>query len=54
MLGFSQLRAFEAITRTGSFTKAAERLHVTIPAVSLQIRQASAHQAGKQIDYNLG
>ena len=39
MLGFAQLRAFEAVTRTGSFTKAAERLRVTIPAVSLQIRQ---------------
>ncbi|HEV8583562.1 MAG TPA: LysR substrate-binding domain-containing protein [Methylomirabilota bacterium] len=39
MLGFSQLRAFEAVTRTGSFTRAAERLRVTIPAVSLQIRQ---------------
>src|SRR6266403_3833534 len=39
MLGFSQLRAFEAVTRTGSFTKAAERLRVSVPAVSLQIRQ---------------
>jgi DNA-binding transcriptional LysR family regulator len=39
MLGFAQLRAFEAVTRTGSFTKAAERLRVTIPAVSLQVRQ---------------
>src|SRR5581483_9538255 len=35
----SQLRAFEAITRTGSFARAAERLHVTPPAVSLQVRQ---------------
>jgi DNA-binding transcriptional LysR family regulator len=39
MLGLSQLRAFEAITRTGSFARAAERLHVTPPAVSLQVRQ---------------
>jgi LysR family transcriptional regulator, low CO2-responsive transcriptional regulator len=39
MLGLAQLRVFDAITRTGSFTKAAERLAVTPPAVSLQIRQ---------------
>ena len=39
MLGLSQLRAFEAVTRTGSFSLAAQRLHVTPPAVSLQIRQ---------------
>ena len=39
MLGLSQLRAFEAVTRAGSFSKAAARLHVTPPAVSLQIRQ---------------
>jgi aminoethylphosphonate catabolism LysR family transcriptional regulator len=39
VLGFAQLRAFEAVTRTGSVTKAAARLAVTPPAVSLQIRQ---------------
>ncbi|PYN19371.1 MAG: hypothetical protein DMD76_26780 [Candidatus Rokuibacteriota bacterium] len=27
------------MTRTGSFIKAAERLHVTVPALSLQVRQ---------------
>ncbi len=39
MVGLSQLRVFEAVTRAGSFTRAADRLHVTPPAVSLQIRQ---------------
>ena len=38
-LGLNQLRVFEAITRSGSFIKAAERLHVTPPAVSSQIHQ---------------
>jgi len=38
-LGLNQLRVFEAVTRCGSFIKAAERLHVTPPAVSLQIHQ---------------
>ena len=38
-INLGQLRVFEAVTRTGSFTQAAERLGVTPPAVSLQIRQ---------------
>jgi len=38
-LGLNQLRVFEAVTRCGSFIKAAERLRVTPPAVSLQIHQ---------------
>jgi DNA-binding transcriptional LysR family regulator len=50
MLGFSQLRAFEAVTRTGSFTKAAERLRVTIPAVSLQIRQLEREHGVRLFD----
>lgn len=43
MRGLAQLRVFDAITRTGSFTKAAERLAVTPPAVSLQVRQLERH-----------
>jgi DNA-binding transcriptional LysR family regulator len=35
----SALRAFVAITECGSFTKAAEHLNLTQPAVSLQIKQ---------------
>src|SRR5215475_4605558 len=38
-INLGQLRVFEAVTRTGSFTRAAQRLNVTPPAVSLQIRQ---------------
>ena len=36
---FRQLETFDAVARLGSFTKAAESLHLTQPAVSLQIRQ---------------
>ncbi len=34
-----RLRAFVAVAETGSFTRAAERLHLTQPAVSVQIRR---------------
>ncbi|HWI41460.1 MAG TPA: LysR substrate-binding domain-containing protein [Verrucomicrobiae bacterium] len=34
-----QLRAFVEIARTGSFTRAAERLHVAQPAVSMAVRR---------------
>ncbi len=34
-----QLRAFVAIAETGTFTAAAERVHVTQAAISMQIRQ---------------
>lgn len=39
VLNLNQLRTFEAVTRAGSFARAAERLAVTPPAVSLQIAQ---------------
>jgi DNA-binding transcriptional LysR family regulator len=35
----NQLRVFEAAARTGSFSRAAEALSVTQPAVTLQVRQ---------------
>src|SRR5215468_8706107 len=38
-INLGQVRVFEAVTRAGSFAQAAERLGVTPPAVSLQIRQ---------------
>ena len=38
-LGLNQLRVFEAVTRCGTFLKAAEWLRVTPPAVSAQIHQ---------------
>lgn len=38
-LTFRQLTIFEAVARHLSFTKAAEELHLTQPAVSMQIKQ---------------
>ena len=38
-MNLNQLRVFEAVARTGSFSRAAETLSVTQPAVTLQIRQ---------------
>lgn len=38
-----QLRAFAAVARLGSFTRAAEELRLSQPAVSMQIRQLEDH-----------
>lgn len=38
---FRQLQTFEAVARHASFSKAAEALHLTQPAVSIQIRQVA-------------
>jgi DNA-binding transcriptional LysR family regulator len=38
---FRQLETFSTVARLNSFTKAAEELHLTQPAVSIQIRQIS-------------
>ena len=53
---FRQLEIFEAIARHGSFTRAAEVLHLTQPTVSMQIRKLSGtvgtplfEQIGKRI-----
>src|SRR5579863_6820635 len=37
-----QLAYFDAVVRYGSFTKAAQRLHIAQPAVSAQIRRLEA------------
>ncbi|MCB1488388.1 MAG: LysR family transcriptional regulator [Bauldia sp.] len=42
----SQLRVFEAVARTGSFSRAAEELGITQPSVSTQLRAIESH--GKQ------
>jgi DNA-binding transcriptional LysR family regulator len=51
-----QLQVFEAVARNLSFARAAEELHLTQPAVSLQIKQLAEHaglplfeQMGKKI-----
>lgn len=42
-----QLRAFVAIAETGTFTAAAERVHVTQAAISMQIRQLEREAGAK-------
>ena len=51
-----QLKVFEAVARLSSFSRAAEELHLTQPAVSTQIRKLEGHtglplfeQLGKKI-----
>ncbi len=53
---FRQLKVFEAVARNLSYTKAAQELHLTQPAVSMQIRQLEENiglplfeQLGKKI-----
>ena len=53
---WNQLRLFEAVARNGSFTRAAEELHVVQPTVSAQIKQLTDtvglpvfEQVGKKI-----
>ena len=47
-MDFIQLRAFITIAREGNLTRAAERLHVTQPAVSLQLKSLQ-EQLGLQL-----
>lgn len=51
-----QLRVFEAVTRLGSYTRAAEELHIAQPTVSVQVKKLTAtvglpllEQAGKRM-----
>lgn len=37
-MDFTHLRAFVTVTREGNLTRAAARLHLTRPAVSLQLK----------------
>src|SRR4051812_22403138 len=52
-----QLKVFEAVARLSSFSRAAEELHLTQPAVSTQVKQLASHaglplfeQLGKKIN----
>lgn len=38
-INIRQIRAFVAVARTGSFTRAADQLHLTQPALTVQIRR---------------
>ncbi len=42
-MDLTQLRAFITVAREGNLTRAAERLHLTQPAVSLQIKALQQH-----------
>ncbi|MCW5605992.1 MAG: LysR family transcriptional regulator [Burkholderiales bacterium] len=48
-----QLKVFEAVARHLSYTRAAEELHLTQPAVSIQVRQLESH-AGLPLFEQLG
>ncbi len=48
-----QLKIFEAVARHSSFSRAAEELHLTQPAVSTQVKQLSMH-AGLPLFEQLG
>jgi DNA-binding transcriptional LysR family regulator len=47
------LQCFAAVARNLSYTKAADELHLTQPAVSMQVRQLE-HQAGVRVTEQLG
>jgi DNA-binding transcriptional LysR family regulator len=48
-----QLKVFEAVARLASYSRAAEELHLTQPAVSTQVRKLEAH-AGAPLFEQLG
>ncbi len=52
-LTFQQLKLFEAVSRLGSYTRAAEELFLTQPAVSIQIKRLEA-QAGLALFEQVG
>ncbi|HMO44980.1 MAG TPA: LysR family transcriptional regulator [Rubrivivax sp.] len=49
-ISFRQLRVFLEVARTGSVTRAAEALHLTPPAVSMQIKEVEAQVGLKLFD----
>lgn len=48
-----QIKVFEAVARLGSYTRAAEELHLTQPAVSMQVKQLEEN-AGLPLFEQLG
>lgn len=50
---FRQLRVFEAVARHSSYSRAAEELHLTQPAISIQVRQLE-HHSGLPLFEQLG
>ncbi|WP_297526865.1 LysR family transcriptional regulator, partial [Thiohalobacter sp.] len=52
-LTLQQLRLFQSVVRNGSFTRAAEEMHLTQPAVSIQIRRLE-DQAGTPLLEQVG
>jgi DNA-binding transcriptional LysR family regulator len=52
-LTLRQLEVFEAVARQGSYTRAAEELHLTQPAVSMQVKQLE-ESAGLPLFEQLG
>lgn len=52
-LTLRQLQCFSAVAKNLSYTRAAEELHLTQPAVSMQIRQLE-HQAGLALTEQFG
>ncbi|HED33831.1 MAG TPA: LysR family transcriptional regulator [Gammaproteobacteria bacterium] len=52
-LTLQQLRLFEAVSRLGNYTRAAEELHLTQPAVSIQIKRLE-EQAGLPLFEQVG
>ena len=47
-----QLRAFTTLARTGSFTRAAAELHLSQPALTVQVRDLEAALGLKLVDRN--
>ncbi len=52
-LTLQQLRLFQAVVRHGSFTRAAEAMHLTQPAVSIQVKRLE-EQAGLPLLEQIG
>ncbi len=47
---YTQIRAFDAVAREGSFSRAAEVLHVTQPALTIQVKALEERYGVKLLD----